>query len=201
MPLINEQLQCAKLLHDATTSFIQQKNFADFFAPYGELFYTGSYAANLMVWKDIDMQITLKDSSISPIEQFTQMSNHFLADPDVRSVKLMNFRPGSSPGMPSGMYMGLDYKILDTKEKWKVDLWSLQPEDFQKNVAFMKEVEEKMTEEKRQKILQWKFRMMGDHDRVPKLGSYYLYKAIIFAGLLRDSEIHDYLNSHGVSFT
>lgn len=200
MLLTTEQLQCAQLLHDATTSLIQQKNFADFFAPYGELFYTGSYAANLMVWKDLDMQIALKDSSTSPIEQFTQMSNHFLADPDVQSVKLRNFRPETSAGMPSGMYMGINYKILDTKEKWKVDLWSLQPEDFQKNVDFMKKVEEKMTEEKRQKILQWKFRMMGAHDRVPQLGSYYLYQAILFAGLSRDSEIHEYLSSHGVSF-
>lgn len=175
---------------------INSKGFDKLFSQFGSILYTGSYASNLMVWNDIDMQISL-DNDAERVEEFTKISSFFLHDTDVKNIKLINFKKGKKKGMPSGMYMGVNYSLKDGV-KWKVDIWSLNPEDKKRSIQFSESIDSKMSEEHRLLVLEWKFRLMGESSRVPQMASYLLYQGIILKGLTSEREIINFLEKNGV---
>lgn len=190
--LINRSAQVKK----SAKSFIDTKGFEEILSMFGTIVYTGSYAYDLMVWNDIDLHVIL-DSDVKQHEQFSQISSKFLEDGEVKSIKLINFYKRRKPSMPQGMYMGLSYD-LEGGSSWKVDIWSLSSENRDKNTQLEKSINNRITDDTKLLVLDWKFRLMGQDVRVPHGASYLLYQGIIFEGLKSDREITNFLKERGV---
>lgn len=196
---LSEQLESSKKLLNQANKFLQTKHFENILSKYGQVVYTGSYAADLMVWPDIDVQLILPDEQ-DKIDAILNVSKILLNDPDVKDVKLINFAKRKKPGMPCGMYVGVKIKDSDSMLEWKIDIWALEHDHYARDLEFHKSIMQKLTPELKEILIAWKYRLMGDNDRVPQLGSYYLYQAVLFEGLTEEKLIEQFLKKSGVVF-
>ena len=97
----------------------------------GELYYTGSYTLDLMTWNDVDMQIVLSEQQ-HPIDVLGAFFTDISKDPDFIEAQIINFTGDYKPKMPRGVYLGLKILCPNHGGLWKLDLWSLAQEDFEK---------------------------------------------------------------------
>jgi len=145
----------------------------------------------------IDIQIEISDKH-DRVKVFTDLSYRFLHDKDFEDIKLIHCTPGKKLNMPAGMYMGLHCKHDNTR--WKIDIWALDDVHFKENRQYMQDVLSKLNNDRKKLILEWKHKMLTN-GRVPQLGSYMLYRAILFEELTDNKKIADYLVKNGVKFT
>jgi len=185
-------VQKSKNLRSNANNFLEKKSFHCLLSKYGEVVYTGSYETDLMVWPDIDIQLIIPPEH-SKLDQIMRLSHDLLNDSDVQNIKLINFYLTKKPGMPDGIYLGAKIKDRDSNISWKIDIWALEPESLKENIKFTKNIKNKLTPELKELIIKWKYELMGDDDRVPQFGSYYLYKAILDENLRNKEEILAYL--------
>ncbi|MBN8828203.1 MAG: hypothetical protein J0H68_05805 [Sphingobacteriia bacterium] len=176
--------------------FLFSHHITDILSNYGEIVFAGSYTTNLMVWNDIDIQLILPNSD-NYLEVFTSLAKDFLELETTSKVQLLNFYHRKDSNMPRGMCMGL-YSKLPDGTKWKVDIWSLAEEELVKSQAFQQLMLSKLNPELRELIIKLKFQLMGEQDRVPKNGSYFIYKAIFEENILEEKDIINYLKERGI---
>jgi hypothetical protein len=192
---MSSHLEKASLLKESGKKLLDSKKIVEELSKFGHVKFTGSYALDLMVWPDIDMQVEIDANTHDRIRVFSDLAYKFLQDSDFKNVKLINFTPGKKPGMPTGMYMGLTCK--HNGQSWKIDIWALDPEHIHNNVNYMNQVELKLTKNLKEFIIDWKHKLLRD-GRIPQFGSYMLYKAVLFEGMKGDDEILKYLTENGV---
>lgn len=191
-------LKASEAIQLQARSFIQKKNFESFLQNYGTVFYTGSYALNLMTWRDIDLQIKI-DNSSKPIETIKLLLHSFLADQDTINAKYINFTNYKKSYMPEGYYLGLKMWDKYINENWKIDIWILAEHDFQKNRDFIDLIKQNLTDDKKRQILDIKFKLKGDNDNPPSLSSYYVYQAILIEKIEKEKDIMSFLRMKGVT--
>jgi len=191
-------LEQAELIRGNTNQVIKHLQIAEILEKYGKLYYTGSYALDLMTWNDLDMQL-VPNPGMDSKQAFSEIFNHFFNHESFIKGKVINFQGDYKPVMPRGLYLGLNFNIEDLGGDWKLDLWVLNDEDFKKNRLFIEKIQSIMTPEIRQLILELKHQMMEGNNRVPQLGSYQLYQALL-EGHTTKNEIARFLNEKGIHF-
>ncbi len=164
----------------------------------GELFYTGSYALDLMTWNDIDMQVVVK-SGIDAIEALGKLFNHIINDPDFIEAQMIHFRDDYKPKMPRGVYLGIKMDCPDLGGLWKLDIWSLAKPDFEKNRVLIETLKSKLDPENKALILKLKHEIMAGSTRVPQMASHFLYQAILLDGIKDKKALYKYLAAQGIS--
>ena len=81
---------------------------------------------------------------------------------------------------------------------WKFDIWSLQEDDFRKNRLLLGQLQRAMSEDTRKLILEIKHELMQQSGRVPKMGSHWIYQAVLLHGLVEKKAIIDFLKEKGI---
>ena len=163
----------------------------------GTIFFSGSYALDLMTWHDIDLQLVVK-AGLDPLETLSYFYLEMAKDPDFIEGKIINFTGNHKPKMPRGVYLGIDFHSAEHGGFWKLDIWSLFPKDLEANQILLEQLKQKLTPFSRQLILEMKHFLMKSSGRVPQMGSHFLYQAILLEGLSDKQAILDYLLKHGV---
>lgn len=194
-----EQVQRSQQLAQKAKHLLQTKHIEEVLSAYGKVVYTGSYAADLMVWPDLDIQLVLPEN-VNKLETILNICKVFLEDSDLKDIKLINFEKRKKAGMPVGMYMGMHINDKSDNLVWKIDIWALETEHYLRDVEFHRQIMSKLTPELKSLLIYWKYKLMGENDRVPHLGSYYLYKAVLFNNITSDEQIAKYLKESGVKF-
>lgn len=174
---------------------LEKKGIVSLAKEYGKIVYTGSYALDLMVWNDIDIQI-LAHENIDQRKAFTTIMYQVLQDPECNKCCIINSNGTLFKELPRGLYLGLEFVSPDLGGYWKVDLWFLEPKEYEKNVLFMERLKAILTPSLRSLILEIKTQLRGEGNRVPPLASYELY-CIILDGARSKEEILEQLRDRG----
>lgn len=190
-------LDAAKAIRRQAKELLERKKIASLLEEMGELFYTGSYALDLMTWNDIDMQIIVKEGS-NPLDVLGLVFQRLAKDEEFVEAQLIRFQGGYKPKMPRGVYLGIKMNCPDLGGLWKLDVWSLDKKDFERNRQLILELQKKLTAENRELILTIKREMMAGKDRMPQMGSHFLYQAVLFEGIKDKKGIYEYCASRGV---
>jgi hypothetical protein len=188
----------SRILSIEAQDFLERKKIEEILSLHGKTHYTGSYALDMMCWKDIDIMLEVSNIEDSKIH-FHNIIGELLKLPgimDIHFIDGMNFK--IRPGLPKGYYLGLDMFDERIVEKWKVDVWILDAEDFEKSHKFMSEAKQKLTPELKELIIYLKFQLMGQNKRVPSLMSFHLYNAVLFEGLRNENEILEFINNKAI---
>lgn len=164
----------------------------------GELYYTGSYALDLMTWNDIDMQLVIREG-LDPIESLGTIFSLLSKDPDFIEAQMIHFRGNYKPKKPRGVYLGIKMDCPDLGGLWKFDIWSLDKLDFEKNRSLIETLRSKLNPQKRNLILELKHELMAGSERVPEMGSHFLYQAILLDDLKERPAIYNYFATKGVN--
>ena len=112
---------------------------------------------------------------------------------------MIRFHGNYKPKMPRGIYLGIKIDCPDLGGIWKLDIWSLEQADFDKNRSLIETLQSKLDLRNRDLILELKHEMMAGSGRVPKMGSHFLYQAVLLEGISDKGAIYNYFANHGLS--
>lgn len=183
----------AESIRQQADNVLQSKNIRSIIEKYGNLYFTGSYELDLMTWNDIDMQLVLNPGTDAK-KVLQSIGYEISQDQDFRKLQLVDFVGDYKDKMPRGHYLGLYLDCKDLGGMWKLDLWCLSEKDFTDNREFVKKVQYLLRPESRDLILELKHEMMQGIGRVPKMGSFAIYQAVLIQGLHDKHQIYEYLN-------
>lgn len=187
----------AKTIRNNARNILESKNIDACIRKIGDLFYTGSYALDLMTWNDIDMQVILK-ANLDPIDALGNLFLQFAKDPDFIEAQMIHFKGDYKSKMPRGIYLGMKFNCIAYGGVWKIDLWALAKEDFEKNRSLIDKLQSLLDSDSRSLILRLKHEMMQGTGRVPQMGSHFLYQAVLLEGIKDRESLYNYCSKHGV---
>lgn len=196
--MINSYQNIAKSIRSNARQVLESKKIDSTLRKLGQLFYTGSYALDLMTWNDIDMQIVFRDG-INPIEALGNVFNVLIKDPDFIEAQMIHFHGNFKPRMPRGVYLGIKIDCPNLGGIWKLDIWSLAAPDFEKNRVLIETLKSRLDPQTRDLIFELKHEMMSGNGRVPQMGSHFLYQAILLNGMRDKKALYAYFANQGIS--
>jgi hypothetical protein len=138
----NTYQNIAKSIRSNAKQILESKKIVSTISEMGELFYTGSFALDLMTWNDIDIQVVLKEG-INPMGALGSLLKLLSKDHDFIEAQLINFQGNYKPKMPRGIYLGIKMDCPNLGGLWKLDIWSLNQKDFEKNRSLIESGEQK----------------------------------------------------------
>lgn len=189
-------LQKSQNLKLEAQDFLKHNNIDVLLEEYFNVHYTGSFAYDLMCWRDIDIILELKESGQSIEDAFGKVFAKLITKDGIAEI---DYKDGSNfeirKGLPKGHYLGFDIHDDSINNKWKVDTWFLDKPYFQKSKKLDHDIRLKLNPQNREKIIKLKFRYMNNSSRVPSLASYYIYNAVLFKNFINDEEIIEYVNN------
>lgn len=189
-------LQKSQNLKLEAQDFLKHHNIDALLRKYFYVHYTGSFAYDLMCWRDIDIVLELKESKQSVKDAFAKVFIKLITKDGITEI---DYKDGSNfeirKGLPKGHYLGFDIYDYSVGDKWKIDTWVLDKQYFQKSKKLDHDMRIKLNPQNREKIIKLKFRYMNNSSRVPPLASYYIYNAVLFKKFATDEEIIEYVNN------
>lgn len=188
-------------LREEATALIHQAGLDSILRRYGKLHYTGSYFLDLMVWPDLDIELSLAPDPFS-LEAFFDLGREIAQACAVSWMTFHNrvwFRPFEQ--VPKGLYWNIHVADAAFTEEWNIDLWSLEPSVLEANWKQMQKTAAAIDEPKRSTIIELKHSLLNEAGRTPRFSGYHTYQAVLFKGLTQREEIIRYLRDHGVDVT
>jgi hypothetical protein len=119
---------------------------------YGLVHVSGSYALNLLVWRDLDIYLV---TAGLPLSEFFHLGGQIADLLTPTRMHFRNERVAKTEGLPEGWYWGI-YLGNERKGAWKIDVWAVNPAQFMVLDGFRKNVESRLTTSARRKILETK---------------------------------------------
>lgn len=162
---------------------------------HGDFTIVGSMALDLMVWPDIDLQFQPKQADA--IKAMCDLSKDLLNNSYVKNVKLINFYGRTDSKFSPGICMCMIMRPIEGIQ-WKVDVWIQDEFESSKTISLTKQFAQKLCDDSRALILQWKHRLLDSQGRVVKHGSLAVYQAVLEHGITEESEMIAFLGSKGI---
>lgn len=187
---MSSALQIADELRTQARQLMLEGGVEELLTRYGELYYAGSYALDLMAWKDIDMNLIINDPN-DRRQAAAELAKHFILLPEARRVLIDNSLHEKYAGMPQGT-------CLSVKMGWKLDIWLVDAATSAQTERKTEWVREHLSPHARSIIVSWKQRHLLPSGRTPKFSGHWLYQAVLGEGLESDADICAYLTKQGV---
>ena len=147
------------------------------FSDIGVVTLVGSAALGLMVSRDLDVTVVCQRLDVARIAA--------LAAPLVEHERVWQllFRDDTSdwktdPSYPDGLYVGLRYRTLPGDD-WNVDVWFVDEPDRQPDLAHVRTLPERITDDARLAILRIKHAWAGHPSYGSSVTSHDVYTAVI----------------------
>jgi hypothetical protein len=159
---------------------------------YGQPYYSGSYAMDLMTWRDLDIYLQVKHLDLAPFYDLGKEAGLLL-----KPVK-MTFRNETivhTPGLPNGFYWGI-YLGNERKGSWKIDIWMMEEDECQKRVQWCEQLASKMSKEQKEIIIDIKSQCWEDPHYRKNFHSTDIYDGVMKHGIRNISEFREFLHHH-----
>lgn len=160
---------------------------------FGETHVVGSVELDLMVWRDIDIEVIAtnkptKENAIS-VAGFIYKNEH------VRRVTPIDYTDGDGVKKPKGQYVGAEY--VENGNKWKLDVWLLDKQSS-RSFEVTNTLKGKITPENRIAILNIKNDLF-EHPKYRKdFVSVDIYNAVIEGKVHNTQEFKDLLAKRNI---
>ena len=136
----------------------------------------GSLAFGLMVWRDIDYTVACRTLDVGVV---TAIGSRFAAHPRVRSVEFRNDSGEWNQDFssyPDGLFLGIEYAA---DQRWELDIWFVDEPARQPDLAHVREMAQRLTDEHRAAILEIKHAWHGRSG----YSSHQIYRAVLDHGV------------------
>lgn len=179
---------------------LSKLNLIDTLSKYGSAQIIGSVALGLMVYRDIDIEVTTNNFIQNSIESLV---NDLLQKRSKRiDFVVLDNLEGNNPNAPQGIYIGLKYfglvednNYFSTNPKvWKIDIWFVSPENT-KGPGYVAKIKYQLTSEKKRIILEIKKSLVSNPKYKKEIFSIDIYTAVLDKQIKNTEEFKDYLKS------
>jgi len=152
---------------------------ANILAAHGEVHVIGSYALNLMTWRDLDVHIVGDTANVAGFFALGSRLEALLQPPR------MHFRNeviAGTPNLPRGLYWGV-YLGNERAGAWKIDIWLTDAAGFEPVRQFGDDLSARLTDETRRAILAIKQAAWRHPEYRRGFSSSDIYRAVLDRGL------------------
>lgn len=163
-----------------------------FLKRFGEVVFDGSYAANLMMYADIDMKVILDEPFTS--DEVLRIFNELYKINEFHSYILKGDwnDPRIGDEFPNGLYVGVKKKIND--EAWKIDIWFVERTEYERlRKSYLSISNTKLSD--KQKLFILKMKQLKKEGKI-KFLSQTLYEAVINGDCLTTHSFKKYLKKN-----
>jgi hypothetical protein len=177
------------LIHREADEVLYSRGLFRLLSEYGTVHLTGSYSMNLMTWRDLD--IYLESPALSLPDWFTLGGKiAFLLQP--ARMHFRNELIGQTEGLPKGYYWGIHLNP-GQETAWKIDIWTVDPEQCQTLLAYCETFHSKLTQPTRHTIMEIKNQCCRDPQYRRTFFSRDIYRAVLENGVTNLEEFRNYL--------
>jgi hypothetical protein len=173
---MNELLEKNKYFQEKANDLLTKTKIVNVLSKFGEFSFQGSYSYGLMMSGDIDMYVISEHiNRQGALEIFNEIVE---STPGFYGYKFNDFvlHPVWE-GIPKGYCFNLS--LRDNGEKWKMDIWVLQKNEFEKLENYKQLIKEKLNDKNKLTILEIKkFR----EDNCLKIPSVKIYDSVLKNG-------------------
>lgn len=202
----NNLLKLQSNLQQQAQQVLKKLKLIELLSKYGRPNIVGSMELGLMTWRDIDIEVIVKDSNKEFIAEIVAtLIRMLLRRIDFGLVD--NRGEFNNPKTPKGIYLGLKYfpedlkpeEIFGVNEKvWKIDIHFVLSKDSQA-IQMTKELASKLTEEKKKAILEIKKEVTKSPKHRKEIFTIDVYNAVLYQGVKNINEFKDYLREKGIN--
>lgn len=190
--------ETADVLHQEATQLLKDHSLWHLFNQNGKLHAAGSYALDLLVWRDLDLYFE-PAAGKNGLSVLADVTRELVLSPNVRRLKLEKSFNTINPFLPKGIYLGL--KIITTEDiTWKVDIWVVEKEyqtqKLQETADLKAAID--LRPELKELILSLKHQLKGNAHRTPSLSSYYVYQGVLEHDIKLIDEMKLFLKEKGL---
>jgi hypothetical protein len=148
----------------------------------------GSYALDLMTWRDLDLYLVAEEMDAA---RFFELGGRLASLLQPRKMYFRDERAGGDHSLPVGMYWGL------YAGDWKIDLWAVEAEEARRLMEYESALAARLTDESRRVILAVKSAVCMDTNYRRAFGAKDVYDAVLDGGVRDEAGFRRYLGSRG----
>ncbi|QVK17483.1 hypothetical protein KHQ81_11570 [Mycoplasmatota bacterium] len=159
--------------------------------PYGKVIITGSYALDLMTWRDLDIFLEVENIKQSDIYDIS--CRIFKAYKPIWFETKDTFLDES--GCPKGYFIGFESKIINNK-LWNVDIWFTSNEYIENHLTYIEHLKKKITPKNKQLILMLKRLLIKEGYYGSQIFSVDIYQSVLEDQVSTLEEFKQWLLNH-----
>jgi len=171
----NSLLDMNLLIKKEADDILYKKGLIDILKSFGTPHIHGSYALDLMTWRDLDIYLhtdTFKEAD------FFLLGSKLCTLLQPIKMSFRNELIANTPGLPVGLYWGV-YLGNERAGSWKIDIWAVDNSEFQKLVRYNTEIRERLTHSAVLSILEIKSQCWKDPEYRRSYNSADIYQAVL----------------------
>lgn len=152
-----------------------EKGLLNILNSFGTPHISGSYALDLMTWRDLDIYLQVDD--IHEIDFFA-LGGKIRAAFNPVKMSFRNELIGKTKGLPTGLYWGI-YLGNEREGAWKIDIWAVEASECQRLISSCKKIKQKLTPATELQILEIKSQCWKDPEYRRSYNSTDIYNAVL----------------------
>ncbi|MBE1488239.1 hypothetical protein [Plantactinospora soyae] len=162
----------------------------DVLARHGRVTGVGSAALGLMVWRDLDPTVVCPTLDTGDVAQTGAL---LALHGQMREVCFRNDTGdwNSDPRYPDGLYLGLRCRNR-AGQRWKIDIWFVDEPDRQPDLAHLRDLPTRLTDETRAAILLVKDAWAGRPEYGKGVSRWDIYAAVLDDGVRSPADFEEW---------
>ena len=190
-PMDNSLLVQNDLIKKEADEILTGKRLLSILNLFGTPHISGSYALNLMTWRDLDIYLEVENIS---------KSDFFILGKKIEAIFnpiKMSFRNeiiGKTKGLPNGLYWGI-YLGNERLGAWKIDIWAVKSFECKRLLNYCTTIQKKLTPENSFQILNIKSRCWQDPEYRRSYTSLDIYTAVLEKNITTFGAFKKYLKT------
>lgn len=169
-------------------ALLYERGLLEMLQRYGKPHVSGSYALDLMTWHDLDIYLEVDSLHV---DLFFDLGKELNAGLKPGRMNYRNETILNSAGLPRGLYWGI-YMEGEINSNWKIDIWMVDRNEYDRLHAFLDKIKQQLTEENREIILAIKRKAC----KAPEYRKYFtsldIYRAVLEKNIV---DYNDFIKS------
>lgn len=196
-----ELFQSQKYLQAEADNVVRELQLEELLGSIGHPIRVGSTAMGLMVRRDIDITVVCSKLDAHTLEAFSAVAARLIQKPTIVSaVRFRNDCGGwnaEPEKYPDGLYLGLTVRAQNGAN-WTLDIWLVDQPERQPDVAHLKTLLPRITDEHRRVILQIKQVLADRPKSIDSVPSVLVYEAVVDHSIQTVEQFDDWCRDHPV---
>lgn len=186
-----------ELLKQEADALLFEKGLLQLLCGFGIPHVHGSYALDLMTWRDLD--IYLEADNLQETD-FFRLGSKICAALQPVKMSFRNERIGKSAGLPHGLYWGI-YLGNERAGAWKIDIWAVEKVECATLLAHCSDRKQQLTPAAMRHILAIKSQCWQDPAYRRSYSSDDIYTAVLEKNITDLEGFRAYLHEHNKART
>jgi hypothetical protein len=151
----------------------------------------GSYALDLMTWRDLDIYLQVDD--LSPTDFFA-LGEKICSFLEPVKMSFRNEVKANTKGLPHGLYWGI-YLGNERAGDWKIDIWAVGAAECQRLLPVSDRIKQKLTTAAMEIIMDIKSACWTDPSYRRTYSSMDIYNAVLEKNITTIDEFKEYIKN------